>query len=177
MSSRCGLAPLQSRHWMWFEGSLETPPTSGPNESTKNYSKRYLSWACWKSAVLLCTSAGVREEKLSALWMSMCYLLNMLWISRYAGQWFKVFPCVSVDMEISTSFIHPQAFILCFLYMQMQNKKHRKVSCFCWIISGKTANPLYIKFKNIWNLVFLRKLSFRFSLTFPIHRDTHVEMG
>ncbi|KAI9521693.1 hypothetical protein NQZ68_003848 [Dissostichus eleginoides] len=41
MSSRCGLAPLQSQHWMWFEGCLETPPTSGPNESSSDYRERF----------------------------------------------------------------------------------------------------------------------------------------
>lgn len=56
MSSRCGLAPLQSRHWMWFEGSLETPPTSGPNESSSDCSERSLSQVC------ICADCRSAEE-------------------------------------------------------------------------------------------------------------------
>lgn len=93
MSSRCGLAPLQSRCWMWFEGSLETPPTSGPNESSSDCSERFQSWVCicadFRSAggvqYWLCTSVE-GWETVSASCMCMCYLLNMLWISEQVRQ-------------------------------------------------------------------------------------------
>ena len=71
MSSRCGLAPIQSRPWMWFEGSLETPPTSGPNESSSDCSERFLLWVhkcadCRHTEEVqysLCTSGEAEQQR------------------------------------------------------------------------------------------------------------------